>query len=556
MAEEIVSHPDSVPSVPVPETPPPAPVAAEPIAIQSVTVVTVAPVAAAAPPRRRFRLLALAAVLVAAAAVAGLSLVPAKYRPWGPQAGAASGSPARGNGDSLAISVNTIHPRGQTLLRTLDQPGSLEADEEVELFAKVSGYVKDIARDWTTEVAGPVAAQSVAAAGAISRGGPLSAAAELAVAGETFRRQAPRKDLGSVVRAGEVLLEIDVPELQQDIAEKESLWRQAEAEAEAARATIGTFAAAVEVAQAQIKQAEADIRRFESECTYREQEYNRFLRLHRDNTLPRDVVDEKRHMLESARSACESSKAKVQTARHEVLVAAARLAGSRADLRVKEAKVQVARNQLDSARVMADFTRIVAPFDGVISEQKVESKGDFIASNQVLMTVTAIDRIQMTLRVPERDSEHLRIGTEAVIALDGLSGQTVKGRVARVSPLLDPQTRTLRVEIDLPNPDHKLKPGMYASQVTLVLQKIEHAYTIPATAVLSRKDGNYVLQVEDGAAHLQKIRIRYENGREIEAVKLLGTQEVPFDGSEEIIVSNKGEIAEGQKVRTTPANGH
>ena len=107
----------------------------------------------------------------------------------------------------------------------------------------------------------------------------------------------------------------------------------------------------------------------------------------------------------------------------------------------------------------------------------------------------------------------------------------------------------MQVEIDLDNRDRKLMPGMYGN-ARLLLQKRENAYAIPCSALYSKKGVNYILLVSQGAVRRQPVRIRYDDGREMEVVKLLKGREVPLDGTEELVVGNKAELREGQAVTT------
>jgi multidrug efflux pump subunit AcrA (membrane-fusion protein) len=113
----------------------------------------------------------------------------------------------------------------------------------------------------------------------------------------------------------------------------------------------------------------------------------------------------------------------------------------------------------------------------------------------------------------------------------------------------------MRAEVDLENKDGHLLPGMYG-QVTLSLQRIIDAHTIPATALYSRKGENYIILVKDGLARRQMVRIRYDDGREVEVSKLIDGREVALSASDEVIVSNKGELGDGQRVRPAPLAGH
>jgi RND family efflux transporter MFP subunit len=466
--------------------------------------------------------------------------------------GSAAVKKPEGNG-SAGVSVNTVRPQKKTLERTLVQPGSIEPWAQAELFAKASGYLKSIQRAATPHLAADLVAQTMAVSGP-----PVACAARLAAGTRVAMWQVPRKDIGTPVTAGELLLEIDTPDRLQEIVEKEALLAQRQAELEAAQTALATFEAAIRTARAQKAQAESDVRRFESEHIFRSKELVRLKELVRTRTVTPESADEKENQVNAALAAWESSQARVQTAEAEITVASSKLAAARADIKVKEALVQVAREALRQANIQADYGRIYAPFDGFITFRGVD-EGDFVQNAtsgqpRKLMTVTAMDRLRVVLQVPEKDAPWVHPGTGITMVLDARTGWQVHGHVARTANALEPQTRTLQAEIDLDNRDRQLLPGMYG-QVTLTLQKIKGAQAIPATAVYSRRGENFILQVQNGVARRQRVRIRFDDGKEVEVVKLLGNEEVPLDGSEELIVSNKGEIADGQRVHATPLTG-
>src|SRR5262249_1259436 len=192
-------------------------------------------------------------------------------------------------------------------------------------------------------------------------------APQLACAAEVAWWHAPQKDKGSFVRAGEMLLDIAVPERLQDIVEKEAFLEQRLAELEQTRTTIATYEGAVKTAEAQKAQAEADVDRYEAEHVARTKEYKRFEELARSRTVPQEVADEKECCAKAALGAWKSSQAKVQTAQAEINFALSKLATARADLRVKEALARVARDDLRRAQILADFSHVYAPFNGVIT---------------------------------------------------------------------------------------------------------------------------------------------------------------------------------------------
>src|SRR3954447_20038765 len=115
------------------------------------------------------------------------------------------------------------------------------------------------------------------------------------------------------------------------------------------------------------------------------------------------------------------------------------------------------------------------------------------------MTVTAVDHVKMSLQVPEKEAAWTAVGAEAVVHLDAREHWQVLGHVSRIAGTLDQQFRTMRIEVDLDNRQHKLMPGMYGP-VTLVLQRIENPLAVPATALFSRGGENYVVLADHGVA--------------------------------------------------------
>src|SRR5258707_14831483 len=113
-----------------------------------------------------------------------------------------------------------------------------------------------------------------------------------------------------------------------------------------------------------------------------------------------------------------------------------------------------------------------------------------------LFTVERIDTIRVFCDVPENDAPHLRIGDTAIVKPYGFEGKPFVGTVTRFSLRLNPETRNMRTEIDLPNPEERLYPGMYA-EVSLEMIRRPDALTIPAAAVGSDADGKFAYTITD-----------------------------------------------------------
>jgi RND family efflux transporter MFP subunit len=152
-------------------------------------------------------------------------------------------------------------------------------------------------------------------------------------------------------------------------------------------------------------------------------------------------------------------------------VSGANLEVGQADITLAEANLQATKVDLQRLQALVEYTKIVAPFDGIITRRLV-NPGDLVQSATAtrplaaLFTCQEIDVVRVFAEVPETYAVAMRPGAPAEIRLYGAGGPALRGTITRVAGALDSATRTMRVEIDLPNPDEALLPGMYA-QVTL-----------------------------------------------------------------------------------------
>jgi multidrug efflux pump subunit AcrA (membrane-fusion protein) len=238
-------------------------------------------------------------------------------------------------------------------------------------------------------------------------------------------------DIGDHVRKGQALAVIANPELQ--------------AQSDKAQAAVQQATAAVEVAKRQITAMQADLAL--QEVTLRRQK-----ELFAGKAATAQMLDE--------------AQAKQGVSAANLGIGKARLAAAEADLRTAKAEAE-------RVQALLQYDRIVAPFDGVVTRRLV-NLGDLaqaaIATRTTpLFTIQQIDTVRVLADVPESSAVGIRPGLAADVTLYAAAGTTVQGNVTRIATALDPASRTMRIEIDLPNPDETLRPGMYA-QVTLRLE--------------------------------------------------------------------------------------
>ncbi len=190
--------------------------------------------------------------------------------------------------------------------------------------------------------------------------------------------------------------------------------------------------------------------------------------------------------------------------------------------------MNVARAQVNSRQAMVSqlekmqsFERVEAPFDGIITARTVDV-GALIAaggatSAKELFHLVAIDWLRIYVSVPETYSPAMRVGSTATVTLDEFPGEKFEGHLVRTSNAIDQTSRTLLVEVDVPNKDGKLLPGSYA-HVQFDLPTAGKAVTLPANALLFRKEGLQVGVVRDGKVDLVPVKIGHDFGDTVEVV--------------------------------------
>lgn len=166
-------------------------------------------------------------------------------------------------------------------------------------------------------------------------------------------------------------------------------------------------------------------------------------------------------------------------------------------------RLDVAIAEKAEAEAEMAYATIQAPFDGVVTARAIDP-GDMVfqasspkGSGQPLLRVAKLDVIRVKTYVPERDSRWVDVGDPAVVAFDALPGTTFAGKVARLSGVLDPSTRTMLVEVDLPNADGRIRPGFYG-RTQITLERREQTLALPSAAVRDDGGNAYVYVVAPG----------------------------------------------------------
>jgi RND family efflux transporter MFP subunit len=187
-------------------------------------------------------------------------------------------------------------------------------------------------------------------------------------------------------------------------------------------------------------------------------------------------------------------------------VAEARYEDALEEVRNRQAVLLQRRSELELARQQRADTVIVSPIDGAVSERRA-SVGEFLAAGAPVVTVVKLHPLRLRLTVPERDATAVRVGQTVVVTVDGVAGES-RGRVARISPAISEQNRTLLVEAEVPNEGGVLRPGAFA-RADIVLSGDLRVVTVPATAVVTFAGVEKVLTVDKG----RTVEVRVTTGR-------------------------------------------
>ena len=358
--------------------------------------------------------------------------------------------------------------------RTAVQPGTVIGFESVDLYAMVSGYLKT---------------QSV--------------------------------DIGSRINKGNVLAVIDAPREAKALEEAAALVDESKAQIIQADARIKTMEGERDAAAAAVEEALSDVDRLVAARDLAQKQLTRVQGLVADHATTTRVLDENVRQLDTAAAAERTARLAVTTAKAQLATAVAKVDSARADLAEARAAVSVAEARLARASVNVDYTKIIAPFDGVVTHRAFHP-GAFVRSaseggQASLLTVKRTDLMRVIVQVPDRDVVITSVGDRAEFAVDALGSQMFVGKVSRMAESEDPTTRTMRVEIDIPNPKGHLREGMYGT-ATIVLESVSHNLTVPPTCVMEHSGQTHgvVYLVRGGLAHRTPVELGADNGSLVE----------------------------------------
>jgi multidrug efflux pump subunit AcrA (membrane-fusion protein) len=421
--------------------------------------------------------------------------------------------------------VAVIHPEVKKIVRVVGQPSFVESYEHTSIYPKLVGYIEK----WNV-------------------------------------------DIGDKVKKGDTLATLFVPELVEDFATKKATVKLDEEKVELARKVVEVADADLKAAKARLDEAKAILDKYHSEVERWATEVKRL-----EHEVKRGVVDpqillESTNQWKSSVAARDAAKATIEKAEAEVLSRSAALAKAKVDVAVAQADLSVAISEAKRIEAWVGYITLPAPFDGVIVERAANT-GDFVmpatgdpsamprtphlspgGSAAPIYVVDRLDVVRIFVDIPERDANYVQIGTKASVLVQAFRDEPIPGTVTRTSWALNAKSRTLRAEIDLPNPRSQLLPGMYAYAKVIIERPDVRA--LPVTALTHVGEKTYCWTYHEGHAVRKEVQTGVTDGEWIEVTNLqrsvASSSESPWspvNGSEDVIVGDLSILADGAPVQ-------
>jgi RND family efflux transporter MFP subunit len=395
--------------------------------------------------------------------------------------------------------IRVVRPEKRDIKMQVVQPGTTEAFEATPVYSRIAGYVEKY-----------------------------------------------NYNIGDRLKAGDVLLDMWIPDYVEELAQKSATVKRAEVQIRVTESAARAAAAKLETARARVASAQAGVKRALASLARWESEYKRQVTLVNSRVLDVQVRDETFRQFEESAAARDQAEAMVSEATSARDQADADLERARVDVEAARADLVVAQADQRQAQVLVDYGRIKVPYACVITQRNV-SPGDYLqpgggTGTRPVFVLEQVDPVRVFVGVPERASFFVHEGDTALIRFQALAGATREGKVVRSGFSLNPTTRTLQTEIDIANTEGHLHPGWYVT-VTIVIER-KQVWSIPSDAVSFQGGQNYAVYLDqDGKPVRTPVIVGASDDVYTEVLRkyspIANTVDWPeFDGSERLFAGN------------------
>jgi RND family efflux transporter MFP subunit len=202
--------------------------------------------------------------------------------------------------------------------------------------------------------------------------------------------------------------------------------------------------------------------------------------------------------------------------------AEARYTAAVAQVDVSNAQLAQSESRISELKINLSNTIVVSPVNGFVAKRNLDV-GGFAGQNTPVVSVVDIASLRLVANIVEKDLKAVNVGDRALVGVDAFPGETFPGRVARLAPVMDPTTRTASMEVEVPNLQYRLKPGMYA-RVDLTIEDKDNALVVPKLALVDSEGSRGVyFPSEDNKAKFKPVKLGIENAERAEILE--GLQE-------------------------------
>jgi HlyD family secretion protein len=418
--------------------------------------------------------------------------------------------PAASNSAVEPMSVRVVQPERRDIVRVVGQPSFVQAYERSSIYPKMTAYIEK----WNV-------------------------------------------DIGDRVKKGDVLATLFVPELVEDWKTKKATVALDKEKVELARQLVKVAEADVEAAKATVMEASAQLLQYQSQVERWDAQVSRLKREVDKGVVDPQVLLESQNQLKASTASRDAAKATILKAQAGLLSKTATKGQDDVGVNVSLAAQTVAESEAKRLEALVGYLTLTAPFDGVIAARNANT-GDFVlpatgdptagqrapyvstAGAAPIYVVDRTDVVRVFVDVPESDAVFVQKGTKANVLIRAFRDQPIPAKVTRTSWALNVTSRTLRAEVDLPNTDTKVLPGMYAYARVLIERPGVRA--LPLAALTYSGDKTYCWLEVNGKAAKTEIQTSISDGEWVEVtnrqVPSSASQDqwAPFDGSEHIIL--------------------
>jgi len=363
---------------------------------------------------------------------------------------------------------------------------------------------------------------------------------------------------GDPVRAGQVVAVVDHAQLDAQLAQAQAAFLASQSAVQTAQASLAAAAADVQSAIAGKRRTEADrasaqagLAKALAALANTKASNARLAELYRQGFVSKQALDDSDSQIQSAQASVDAARAQIGVADAQIAQAESQMQAARAreaaaasQVRTQQAQAATATATLENARLALANATIRAPWAGVVIKRNMDPGAYVTAtSSATIVTIADLEQINVIVNVAEVQMTAVHRGNAVQVAVDAYPGRTFRGVVSRMSGGVDPDTRTLQVEIDIPNPDHLLRPGMYA-RVSLAAGH-RQALVVPLGAMVTVGSQQFVWVVRNNLVARQFVTVGQATGDSVEITSGLREDDL-------VVIRGTDLVRDGGPVRAVP----